>query len=390
MKISKTQGYRVHQPLSTSFTVNELGGSDAQKYNSLTGEYNPDRRVTPLVFMPSLHLTDPDGQMPSGDYTTKLVSVKWTVMRYVDHKLQAPAEMTVDEEKKVYDYGLYTIGMEDHELTYKANTATNEVVMISFSAQLVDSRRTPPQVLDFHWEKTMTCITENPANIRVELTRGTKVNLSPLKNLGQFTVGAKVINGPGYIDPKFVTFRWQQYGSDGWADVCDDDPWYVSGNTQQYITLDQDFIGKVRLRCMVQVKDMHGTYYSPVSLLRRWYGQYDEDLAIIVGKYIYDDTTQSEAEVTVTNRQGVIRDPCRYFDISIYYPDADGTMHCISNTTTAIVEKVDINNADHVFGYAVRELSEFIPLATEDGDIITDEDGNPIFAQFPEVEVETD
>lgn len=395
MKLKKTQGYRLHSPLSYAFSMIESGGSYVQKYNSMEKEYTPDREVTPFLLKPQLMITDPDGALPDGDYTTKLVSVKWTVERYINGVRQETPSCTEDTASHTLDYaGIYSIDTETHSLTYKANTATSEVVNISFSAYYVDNRRTPQQTQHFGWSRSLTCITENPTNVEVSLDIPSKLNLSPFKNRGTFPITATVRNGSAEVDPANCTYTWRFFDEDtkSWlavGDYEDELPWYAEGCSSSAMQVEQDFIGRIRIRCEVTLKDVEGTYLSPVSLLRRWYGQYDESLDITQGKYIYDDSTQAQAEVTVENRQGVIASPCLYFDISIYYPDASGTMRCVSNTTSATVEKSDFNEVQHAFGMAVRELTPYIPIADENGAVLCDSGGRPFFAQFPTVDIET-
>lgn len=393
MKLKKTQGYRLHSPLSYAFTMLELGGSYVQKYNSLTGDYTPNRELTPYQLKPQLIISDPDGAIITGDYTTRLVSAKWTVQRYINQKLQEQATYTEDADNHRLDYGDYYVDTEDYSLTYKANTAVGEVVILTFSADYVDARRTPQQTQHFEWSRSLSCITETPTNINVDIDVPSKYSLSPFKNRGEFNVNAKVTNGSATLDDSLCTFCWKFFDTETkeWAPIADNEeelPWYVSGADTSALRIDQDYIGRIRLMCDVTVKDIDGTYSSPATLLRRWYGQYDESLDIIQGKYIYDDTTQAQAEVVVENRQGAIANPCQYFDISIYYPNADGLMECISNTTTAIVDKSALNDSTHAFGMAVRELTEFQPIELEDGSVLCDADGVPLFAQFPTVEIE--
>jgi len=394
MRLKKTKGYRMHSPLSYAFSMLEAGGSYVQKYNSLNREYTPDREVTPYLLRPQLVITDPDGALPSGDYTTKLVSVKWTVERYIKQARQENPSCTENTASHLLDYGDYTIDTEDHSLAYKVNTGMEEVVNITFSADYIDNRRTPQQVQHFEWSRSLTCMEETPVSIAVSTDIPSKLNLSPFKNRNPFYVHASVRNGKEEADEDRCSFSWEFFDAAAkeWHAInehSDELPWYTEGCSAKNLLIDQDFIGKIRIRCAVRIADVEGTYHSPVSLLRRWYGQYDESLDILQGKYIYDDSAQAQAEAVIENRQGRIAEPCLYFDISIYYPDANGTMRCISNTTTATVMKADFNENSHEFGLAVRELSQFVPVEDENGSVLCDSEGNILFAQFPTVDIET-
>ena len=77
--IRESQGRVVLNPVSVSFGVTVLGGSYTQQFNADSGEYEPDRSLTPLILIPSLRVNAPDYADASGDMTAKLVNVAWTV-----------------------------------------------------------------------------------------------------------------------------------------------------------------------------------------------------------------------------------------------------------------------------------------------------------------------
>ena len=100
------------------------------------------------------------------------------------------------------------------------------------------------------------------------------------------------------------------------------------------------------------------------------------------------DTRQAQVQVTVTNRQGDIADPQRFFDIELFYRSASKTpWESLGNATTAFIER-DQMSADHEVGDICRELSAFVPLAMPDGAVLVTPDGKPLMAQFPTSEKE--
>ncbi len=389
MDLKKQSGYILHSPLSFSFTMKELGGSYVQKYNTIEKEFSPDRTVTPYVLKPSLYVTDPDGIFPDGDYTGKLVSAKWTVDKYVNHvKTEALPGAPVSGKPEI-NYGDYVINTENHALTYMANTGMDDIVIITFSADYIDTRRRERQVQHFEWSKTLSCVIENPQNVYVRVDSPSKVNLSPFKHRFRINIMATAYNGIKALPNELCSFTWQYLdNSRVWRDISADCPWHANGASTRGIGLLQDFIGRLTIRCKVTVKDMQGVFYSKSILLRRWYGQYEESLEFTTGKYISCQMKKAEVNVSVTNRQGVIADPCRYFDISIYYPDVYGTMRCISHNTTASVDKNEFIEDSHSFGYAVRELTEYFPLMDQNGGELCDAEGNLIYIQAPTVNIE--
>lgn len=394
MELKKKEGHKLYNPLSYAFSMVPTGGSPSQTYNTIKQVYNPNRSITPFMEKPKLTVNDPDGVFSSGDYTTKLVNVKWTVKKFVNHVQQASPTGVVSNDKKITDYGDYYINNEDYSLIYKANIPIGTIVMLSFHGEFLDTRRSPNEVQMFDWSDSLTTEMEDPQNVTVTFDNcESKMSLSPFKNRGKFPIHAVVHNGPSCLSTDICSFTWQYaYPSDtDWKSVVADTgelPWYVSGADSETIIIDQDYLNKVRIRCAVAVKDLVGTHYSPVSLLRRWYGQYDEQFDFLSGKNVTVDTLRTMVKISVSNRQGIIGDVCQFFDVSIYYPDKYGILRCISHTTTATVEKADIQENDHNFGYAVRELSAMKAMALDNGKVLCDQAGRVLFAQFPTVTID--
>ena len=389
MKLNKQSGYIVYSPLSYAFSMVELGGSTVQKFNSVENTFSPNRRLTPYKLQPKLMVTDPDHIIVDGDYTTKLVSVKWKVDHYVNNVLH-PAKPGVPgssaDHKQIINYGDYFVEVESHALTYVDNVSPGEIVKITFSADYIDSRRKDKQVQHFEWNTTLSCVVENPVNLKAKLSTPSKLSLSPFKMYANLAVKVLVYNGSKAVT-RADAFQWQYLVNSGWRNVTNDLPWVKGGLNTDTLILDQDYIGRVRLRCRV---DMPGyePVYSDVTLLRRWYGQYEENFEFLSGRYITRNTRKADVQLSVTNRQGTIVNPCRFFDLAIFYPNAYGEMRCVSNTDKATVDKNEFFDGEHCFGYAVRELSEFVPITDSEGNEMTDTDGNVMYVQLPTVNIE--
>ena len=129
MRINSTGGNVVHEPLSFSFTMLELGGSSVQKFNAVSGSYVPNRQLTPYMLKPQLIIDDPEHLIAKGDYASSMVNVLWTV--YSANKL-VKRRLTAGTD--------YTVG-SDNSLTFSRNVASNEVVEINFSADYLDKTR---------------------------------------------------------------------------------------------------------------------------------------------------------------------------------------------------------------------------------------------------------
>ena len=65
--------YILYTPLDISLLMLEVGGNTTQNKSNVTGEFDPDRTLFPLVLRPSLVIKDPDHVLDDGDHTKKLV-----------------------------------------------------------------------------------------------------------------------------------------------------------------------------------------------------------------------------------------------------------------------------------------------------------------------------
>lgn len=371
MKIRKKTGYVVHSPLSYAFEVKELGGSYIQKYDTISGAYIPNRELTPYLLQPCLTITDPDGIIPAGEYTSRLVNIRWTVRGW----LQGVAETLTEGTD-------YTIDSNTHALMFSHNVAVDELVRIEFSADYVNNTRGEAQ--SFKWSKDLATVGEAQWNVALTVDLPSKVDLSPFKNRGQFNIFAQLFNGDGELPDDACVYLWQRFNDTQWVDIDEEeDAFYVAGKNAKGITVDQDYIQHEILRVIAYPKDKPTEQRSFTMLLRRWYGQWKEDIDIIQGKYVFLSDTIASAEVKVVNRQGNITSPQRYFEIEIFFAHGNGEWDSVAYGTKAIVQRSDMAQKEPKFGVLCRELSAFQPIELPDGSVLTDENNAVLMAQFP-------
>ena len=79
MRLKSTGGRVVHDPLSFSFQMLELGGSPSQKYDVVSASYVPNRELTPYQLRPQLMISDPEHVIAAGDYASYMVDVVWSL-----------------------------------------------------------------------------------------------------------------------------------------------------------------------------------------------------------------------------------------------------------------------------------------------------------------------
>lgn len=379
MKIKKNGGHIVHTPLSFAFQMLELGGSYIQKYNTIKKEYVPDRTITPYMLKPKLSITDPDGGIPAGEYTSYLVNVVWDVTSYLNNR-----------STKLTNGTDYRIDSSTHAIIIMRNTVVDETIHISFTADYLDKTRN--QTYQFAWDKDMTTISESEYKTSLEFDQPAKVNLSPFKNRGQFSLNAQLKNGDENLDDKLCTYNWEFLDNETktWKAISDENLWYVSGQSTKVLTVDQDFIQKAIIRITAYPKAEATQQHTKTVMLRRFYGQYDPETYFVDGKYIFPDTTHITIGAKVTNRQGNIAKATRYFDMEIFYrKNSSSDWESIGYGDSATILR-DAKAEDHQTGLLCRELSALLPLTLDDGRVLCDNEGNPIVAQVPTSEREVD
>lgn len=371
MKIRKQTGYVVHAPLSYAFEVKELGGSYIQKYDTISGAFIPSRELTPYLLQPCLTITDPDGNIPAGEYTSRLVNVRWVVRGWLQGVAETLAEGTD-----------YTIDSNTHALTFSHNVAVDELVHIEFCADYVNNARGEAQ--SFKWSKDLATVGEAQWNVSLTVDVPSKVDLSPFKNRGQFNIFAQLFNGDGELSDSACVYQWQRFNGTQWVDIDgEEDAFYVAGKNAKGITIDQDYLQHEILRIVAYPVDKPSEQRSATMLLRRWYGQWEESIDLMQGKYVFTSDTIASGEVKVMNRQGNIASPQRYFEIEIFFAHGNSQWQSVAYGTKATVQRSDMAQKEPKFGVLCRELSAFQPIELPDGSVLTDEGNAVLMAQFP-------
>lgn len=376
MRIKQNQGRVVHQALSFVFQILPQGGSLLQKYDAPSQSYIPNRAATPLVLKPILLVEDPDGLIPYGDYTSQLSNVTWTLMLTVNGTTAAlPATNGADTN--------YTVNSDTKVLTLSYNVQPANILNVKFSAYYTDTRR--GEVHHFEWSRDLN--TEEQTDLNVSLDTGKwkgSVQLMPFKNWGQFGIPVQLKNGADDIPDANCNYQWQWWNGTTFSADFSECPWLVSGEQTKEIVVDQDYIENLVLRCKAYAyNDQHTTQYF-VTRLRRWYGQFDYDVELPKGKYIFQDTNLVALEAWVANAsRGIISNPCKYFDIELFFTVGSQPFEHVGYGTEAIVKRSDLHNGDPKAGVLVREKTAYRALTLPDGSVLCEDDGTPIFVQVP-------
>ena len=371
--IRENEGKIVHKNPSYIFQILEKGGGYIQKYDAVEGEYQPDRSLTPYVLEPILHINDPSGVLPVGDYTRDMVNVRWTVQgRYNGEAWKLGTD--------------YTVNPETHVLTVTGNLDVDYTGHISFHADWLNPNSGRVQYFD--WERDITCSATAGGILRLAMPGGTKFRLLPWRNRGQFAIPSQLYRGGAPLSDDQAVYVWRVWDGSAFRTIQPDDSvtdlWYKSGKDTKQIVVDQNYIQDVLLQVQAHVKGDAETVRSMTVLLRRWYGQYDDRLDFLTGKYIFPDTTRAEAEVVVTNTHGDIANPEHYFDIEIFYTVMGGAMQHVAHGPRGEVTRSQMPvdpTMRHSFGWMIREKTALIPLLCKGKYLAIG--GKVAVAQFP-------
>ena len=378
-KIRKREGHVVHLPLSYIFQMVERGGSATQKYDSDTQTWVPNRAITPYQLQPQLLVTDPENTLPSGDYTTRLTNVVWTLVLWTNghSSVLAPA-------------GGYSVDPTTKAITITRNVEVGEVLTVTFTADFTDTRRS--EVQHFNWRGDLTTEAQTTTNVSLDHGQFTsKMNLLPWKRWNQFGIPVQLKNGNEPIADADCSYVWKYYdfSLEQWCSDLENTMWYVSGKTSKELVVDQDYIQDVLLKVEATAYGNSDTMQMFTTRLRRWYGQYDEDIDMVTGKYVFSDTNMVVLEAKVTNSdQGNIPDAAAYFDMEIFFGVGTGSLESVGYGEEVILHRSDLQDGDPKTGVLVRELSAFVPLATDNGAVLCDDDENILVVQVPTSERE--
>lgn len=374
----RKDGRIIFQPLDTLLTMSEIAGSPLQKYDVVNDEYIADRELTPYTLKPVFSVTDKDSVVTGGDHASELVNVVWTVSA---RKNNAAPVFGTD----------YTIDPVTHALTLAFNLDPDTSGYVRFDADYVDARR--GDIIKCHWEKQLLCVSATDWKTELVTEWPSRMDLYPWKDRGTFGLSVQLMNGASQIPDAECTYQWQIFESDAWRAVdVQKDYWCRGGADTKTLQVEQQYVQRALIRCCAWPTGRSAEMRVLAFLLRRHYGQYDDDLDILEGEYVFPQTTRAVAEAYVVNRNGGrIPSPTDYFDMEILY-SRDGTawFHVAHGPVGEVPRSMFPVDATmvHQFSWITREKSALIPLMI-DGEVMT-VDGSIAVGQFPIIERDLD
>lgn len=371
--MKQTPVFIIYDALSLSFSVQVVGGSLTQRKDALTGEFDPDRTMFPLMLQPSLMVQDPNHVLVDGDHTSKLIDCRW----YIGTDEKGTPIVTGTEGYTLGEYG---------KLVVSVNVEPDRPLQLFFSCSYIDSRT--GKVFRKSMPFTLDTVLKEEVNLGIEIDASSKLLISPFKTHAQRKITATFRNGQDIVPDDAAQYRWmvQDQTTRQMRLIRDDDPFYVSGQNTKSLVIDRRYIDKELVEVQANLKSLPKKVVSAHTKIMRWYGWWEENIYITRGKFIRPDTTEIEAQAEVTTPKGVVANPTDFFDMTHYRTGkyADAPQFAIGLGEKVVVPRSSIGsdpNAVPVFGIEVFERTALRPLQLDGSELTVD--GKRICIQIP-------
>ncbi len=379
----------LYDPIETVFDVQPIGGMLGQRQNTITGEYSPDRSVTPMVLSPSLQVIDPnitEGSQSADE--TERMTIAWYIVT-TENGIETETEIAdvYDPEAQNHaDYEKYGKG-----LMVNANVAVGDTVHLRLKASYVN--RNTNETLRFTRNfllSTEPFIEFNPS-IEVNIPNYSIVNPFKLTSANkQLAVTAKFFAGRQDITSNAnVTFLWEKLEGTTYRAIAATDVEVVS-IVRNVMTVNQECVG----RCKYRVTAWHTGYSaaehrrSYLITLNRQFSGVTPQLRITRGKFLKSNISESEAQLVVSVNSHEISNPEDFFRVkwALYKQHGSSQEGNIElgwgNNVVADRSKTGYDKTRvPTFKMEVHTLSEYRLCIGTDGNPVTDSNGEYIIGQ---------
>lgn len=379
----------LYDPIETIFDVQPIGGMLGQRQNTVTGEYSPDRSVTPMMLSPTLHVIDQNVTegSPLSDETDEM-TVAWYI---VETENGTEKETEIDD---VYDataqdnadYEIYGKG-----LMVNANIPVGEPVHLRLKASYVNQNT--HELLKF--VRNFLLVAEpfvefNPS-IEVNIPNYSIVNPFKLTQANkQLAITAKFFAGTQDITSNAsVTFLWEKLEGRNYRAIAATDVEVVS-IARNVMTVDLECVG----RCKYRVTAWHTGYSAAehrrsfLMTLNRQLSGVTPQLRITRGKFLKPNISESEAQLVVAVNSHEISNPEDFFRAKwgIYKQHGaaqEGNVDLGWGNTAVADRSMTGHDKTRVptFSMEVHSLSEYRLCMGTDGNPVTDASGEYIIGQ---------
>lgn len=252
MKKTKRIGI-VYDPLNISTTMVVRGGSLTQTHCAETGEYIPDRSLTPLVIRPEVYVNDPNGIMANGKVS--LTGILWYEIPQ-DMVGQITDSSYLTGELSRYLITNQTDGYsvaQDGTLTVTKNIPYLEPKVLVFTASYPDTRS--GKILRIQATATLSTLSLTEA-ASLTLDKPASFVFNPISDSGVRSIKALFLLGGKAPDASRCKLAYWWYKTTGGAETLvdsEEDLFYVSGQGTDTLTIDPRYVdGQIKLACKVE------------------------------------------------------------------------------------------------------------------------------------------
>lgn len=376
----------IHTPLNVSASLVQSGGAVTQTHCAETGEYVPDRSLTPLVITPAVSAQDPEGIMTEGN--ARLVASAWYALPE-DIAAAVPDGSYIGKELSKYMITAategYSVDGTSGALTVSKNVPYLSPVVLVFTAGITDTR-------SGRIVRVQDSITLSTSSVAVAasftIDKPSPWNYDPVSDNGTRTIKASLLLGGMRPDPAKVSmeFWWYRVSGNDEILVSGDDLFYESGQGTDTLVIDPSYIDSETLRCKTDYSvdggklgdsPSEGCLTAETTVVRR-YPPYEFENYVHGGVEVAPSAREVKNECVVTVGRRVLDSPSKLFSIvwSIRKPVNGAEWIVIGYGDSIMVPKKDIDGGADI-GLEVNEIEPLGAMADEDGEI-TDDEGNTL------------
>lgn len=381
----------LYDALRTAFDVQPIGGGLTQKKNTLTGEFQVDRSMCPLVLCPTLQVTDPNEGDKTHDRTAMMIARWYRVTTSGTNETETEITSTNGND----DYYL-----SGRNLTIQANIepGAKAVLRVKMSYVNPHTNDTLREQKDFVLS-TESYVEFNPA-LEVDIPNYSTVSPFLLRDNGDAndnylrTVRAKFFAGTSDISTNSrMVYVWEKKDGTTYRAITASDVEVVSASGRTMV-LDLRCIKRAKYRVTAYHADFAQTENrrSRLFTINRQMSGYTLLPQCVRGKFLKKDTPESEEQAVLTVNSNVVDDPLEYFRIGWTFYLQNGTArenekflgYGVSATAGRSLSGYDKNKRP-TFAMEYNPLSEYDILEDDDGNPIEDDDSTePIIGQVTE------
>ena len=339
--------YIIYDPLILTFSMVEVGGSAVQRKDAVSGSFDPDRSLFPLVLRPTLSVRDPNHILTDGDHSDKLIDCRWFI------------GADSSGSRIFSDTSGFSLG-DNGELTVTRNVEPSTPLNLYFTCAYIDART--QNTFRKSMGVTLSSVLATELNLGIEIDAASKMPVSPFKTHKQRTITATFRNGADAVPDSDAVYEWrvQDAATRSMRSITSDDLFYVSGQGTRSLVIDRRFIDKELIEVVAYHKAEPSRIVSARTKAYRWYGQWDEDVRIVRGKYIRPDTAEVEVQAYVATPKGMVDASADHFDITHIRTGAaaDSFQEVVGYGEKVAIPRSSIGSdpsARPVFGIEVRE-----------------------------------